>query len=327
MRVARRAFEISRRSALDVAAFLRRLGGRVELDGRDAVQIATVAEQVKHLEREHQARVAAGVESAWLPARRAVDREQGRRCGRRAEDPQRGTRGPAARVPAIPSRGRRRGREDPRADRRHARAAAAQGCRSDHRERRRVGSGGRHCDGDGQAARPGPATPRAGRRYVRSRHAGASGRHRPTISVAAIVRDTVLPGRPVGLAPARLRSVDRTHARQRMSRTGRHAGRRRRAPAGVDAGSADGPVDVRAVAALSGNLRGDARVRLDIAACDGTRRPPDRRVAPGISSPSVRDRSRPMGLSGAWIAARVLLRHYTGKAEPGDDLFGFARLL
>ena len=32
-----------------------------------------------------------------------------------------------------------------------------------------------------------------------------------------------------------------------------------------------------------------------------------------------------LGLTGAWLAARLLLRQYTGAAEPGDEHFGFGR--
>ena len=31
------------------------------------------------------------------------------------------------------------------------------------------------------------------------------------------------------------------------------------------------------------------------------------------------------GLTGAFLAARLLLRHYTGEPEPGDEHFGFGR--
>jgi glycine/D-amino acid oxidase-like deaminating enzyme len=33
------------------------------------------------------------------------------------------------------------------------------------------------------------------------------------------------------------------------------------------------------------------------------------------------------GLSGAWLASRILLRHHTGDPDPVDDVFGFARFL
>ena len=33
------------------------------------------------------------------------------------------------------------------------------------------------------------------------------------------------------------------------------------------------------------------------------------------------------GIAGAWLASRILLRHYTGETEPADEVFGFARCL
>ena len=32
------------------------------------------------------------------------------------------------------------------------------------------------------------------------------------------------------------------------------------------------------------------------------------------------------GLAGAWLAARIVLRHYLGETEPADAVFGFGRL-
>ena len=72
LRSARRAYELSRRAALDVAAFLRRLAINCDLEPRNALLVATSREGAPELEREHQARVAAGLDAAWLPARRAA---------------------------------------------------------------------------------------------------------------------------------------------------------------------------------------------------------------------------------------------------------------
>jgi glycine/D-amino acid oxidase-like deaminating enzyme len=69
---ARRAYEASRKAALDVAAFLRRLGPRLGPESRDALTIATTPAEATALERERNARTAAGLETAWLPARRAA---------------------------------------------------------------------------------------------------------------------------------------------------------------------------------------------------------------------------------------------------------------
>jgi glycine/D-amino acid oxidase-like deaminating enzyme len=33
------------------------------------------------------------------------------------------------------------------------------------------------------------------------------------------------------------------------------------------------------------------------------------------------------GIAGAWLAARILLRQYTGRPEPADEVFGFSRFL
>jgi len=69
---ARRAYEASRKAALDVAAFLRRLGPRLGPESRDAMTLATTPAAVASLERERNARAAAGLDAAWLPSRRAA---------------------------------------------------------------------------------------------------------------------------------------------------------------------------------------------------------------------------------------------------------------
>jgi glycine/D-amino acid oxidase-like deaminating enzyme len=72
LRAARRAFEASRKAALEAAAFLRRLNVRCELQPRESLLMAADADQARDLEREHQARVAAGIEAAWLTGRRVA---------------------------------------------------------------------------------------------------------------------------------------------------------------------------------------------------------------------------------------------------------------
>ena len=69
---ARRAYEATRKAALDVAAFLRRLGPRVGPESRDSLVIASTPTDAIALEKERAARAAAGLETAWLPARRAA---------------------------------------------------------------------------------------------------------------------------------------------------------------------------------------------------------------------------------------------------------------
>jgi glycine/D-amino acid oxidase-like deaminating enzyme len=72
LRAARRAWEGTRRAALEAAAFLRRLNVRCELAPRQSLLLASSTDQARDLEKEHQARVAAGVEAAWLAGRRVA---------------------------------------------------------------------------------------------------------------------------------------------------------------------------------------------------------------------------------------------------------------
>ena len=69
---ARRAYEASRKAALDVAAFLRRLGPKLAPEPRESLVIAATPADVAALERERAGRAAAGLDAAWLPARRAA---------------------------------------------------------------------------------------------------------------------------------------------------------------------------------------------------------------------------------------------------------------
>ena len=69
---ARRAYEATRKAALDVSAFLRRLGPRLGPESRDGLVIAPTPADAAALEKERAARTAAGLDAAWLPARRAA---------------------------------------------------------------------------------------------------------------------------------------------------------------------------------------------------------------------------------------------------------------
>jgi glycine/D-amino acid oxidase-like deaminating enzyme len=69
---ARRAYEASRRAALDVSAFLRRLGTRLAPEPREGLVIAATPADAVALERERAARTAAGLDATWLPTRRAA---------------------------------------------------------------------------------------------------------------------------------------------------------------------------------------------------------------------------------------------------------------
>lgn len=70
LKAARHLYEATRKSALDVAAFLRRLGTNVGLDGRESLLLPAPFEDPKALEREQQARAEAGLDAVWLPPRR-----------------------------------------------------------------------------------------------------------------------------------------------------------------------------------------------------------------------------------------------------------------
>jgi glycine/D-amino acid oxidase-like deaminating enzyme len=65
LRAARSAFQLWRRAALDGAALLRRLGIKCGLDAQDALVVAA-RDGEKALRREHDARDAAGLEGTWL---------------------------------------------------------------------------------------------------------------------------------------------------------------------------------------------------------------------------------------------------------------------
>jgi len=69
---ARRVYESSRKAALEVAAFLRRLGPKLAPEPRESLVIAATPADATALERERAGRAAAGLDAVWLPARRAA---------------------------------------------------------------------------------------------------------------------------------------------------------------------------------------------------------------------------------------------------------------
>jgi gamma-glutamylputrescine oxidase len=71
LRAARSIWGATRRSALDLAAFLRRARVRCDLQVTEDVSLALTHEQLAWLEQEHHALKGAGLDAAWLPARRA----------------------------------------------------------------------------------------------------------------------------------------------------------------------------------------------------------------------------------------------------------------
>ncbi len=70
VRAARRIFQACRRSALELATTIRRLGIRCGLEPRAALRIALAPEDTKRLRRDTEARREAGLESGWLTDRR-----------------------------------------------------------------------------------------------------------------------------------------------------------------------------------------------------------------------------------------------------------------
>jgi glycine/D-amino acid oxidase-like deaminating enzyme len=327
LKVARRAFETSRRSALDVAAFLRRLGGRVELDPRDALQIAVAGESVKYLEREHQARVEAGLDSAWLPGRRAA-----------ADSKAEGIAGSL--------KTRSEGLVDPfRVGQRLLRAAADAGARIFERSpvtrvrpRRRdveVTTASGVVSAQAIVIATGMAKPLAPalQRHVRLDETYLVATPELPAAVAGrfpsgvIVRDTVLPGRPVGSPPlASDRSVALTPKRRVVVQGATQAAvapRLREQTLVQRTGQLMYELSLL-YPSISGVMPEYAWTAPRVTGRDGLpiigvhRAFPRHLFAIGLGS---------LGLSGAWMAARILLRHYTDQVEAGDDVFGFARLL
>ena len=70
LRAARKIWEASRRSALDASALLRRLAIRCDLTKADSLLVARDNDQAQQLKREHQARVDAGLDAVWVNARK-----------------------------------------------------------------------------------------------------------------------------------------------------------------------------------------------------------------------------------------------------------------
>lgn len=83
-RAARRIWELSRRAALDLAALVRRLRIRCDLEPRDLLVLARSDEDQAWLQREHKALGSAGLEAIWFSAAR-LSRELSAdaRCGLR----------------------------------------------------------------------------------------------------------------------------------------------------------------------------------------------------------------------------------------------------
>lgn len=314
LRAARRMWEASRRSALDAAALLRRLAIKCELERADACVIARDPAEAKRLEREHQARTAAGIDAPWLNARKA-----------------------GADTHAEQVTGAIRTKQDACCDPYRAclglAAAAAKAGAAIH-ERSAV------------------VKVKAGRKQVEVKTASS------VITASTVVMATNDPGPGCGalrrhvrithtylaatmpLAGPLLRAVGPRDAviRDGMPHTVRHTHDGRLLIQGGDQKPVSPRLRDKAIVQRTGQLMYELS-RL-YPAISGT--PPEY----GWSAQSVtaadglllagphRNFPRHLfaiglgatGISGAYLAARILLRHYEDAVETGDDLFGFSRV-
>jgi gamma-glutamylputrescine oxidase len=312
LRVARRLYEASRRAALDACALVRRLEIAADLETGAALTIVGAPEDAAALQREQAARSAAGLEAVWLPVRRAAGES-------RAE----GVRG------ALKTHGA--GLVDPwKVCRGLLAAAEAAGAQIVERSPvTRVRTAGGHVEVV------------AARGTVRAR----------TVVVAT--------GLPRALVPALQRHVRVDHTYVLVTpplpaalRSALPAGLVVRTPSpawlalapggrlliqGGDQPAVTPRLQDRALVQRVGQLMYEASLRYPsisgvlpeyawmaprVTARDGLllagphRNFPRHLFALGLGA---------TGLTGAFLAARLLLRHYTGEPEPGDEHFGFGR--
>jgi glycine/D-amino acid oxidase-like deaminating enzyme len=311
---ARRAYEASRKAALDVAAFLRRLGPKLAPEPRESLVIAATPDEAAALERERAGRAAAGLDAVWLPARRAAT-ESGADLVRgalktRSEgliDPWHTAR---ALVDAASAAGARLFEQSPATKVRHTRTGAeAVTAKGTVRARAVVLATG--------APRPLVA---ALQRHVRVDHTYVVVTDelplamRRTLPAAAVVRGVGAPlaaaltkgGRVViqggDQPPVPARLADQTLV-QRTGQLMYEWSLRYPAVSGIQ------PAYAWTASRVTG------RDGLPIAGAH--RNFPHHLFALGLGA---------TGLAGAWLAARIVLRQYQGEPEPGDAVFGFGRL-
>ncbi len=312
---ARRAYEASRKAALDVAAFLRRLGPKLAPEPLESLVIAATPADAVALERERSARTAAGLDAVWLPARRAAS-ESGADIVRgalktRSEgliDPWQTAR---ALVDAATSAGARLFEQSPAARVRHTRSGVdVVTARGTVRAKAVVLATG--------APRPLVA---ALQRHVRVDHTYVV----VTDELPAAMRRAV-PGEAV------IRSAGGTPLAAALTKGGRV----------VIQGGDQPPVPARLAEqaliqragqlmyewslrhpAVSGIQPAYAWAAPRVTGRDGLplagahRNFPHHLFALGLGG---------TGLAGAWLAARIVLRQYQGEPDPADAVFGFGRL-
>jgi glycine/D-amino acid oxidase-like deaminating enzyme len=311
-RAARLLWQATRRSALDMAAAIRRLNVRCGLESADGVLVARQAEHVRGLQREAQARRAAGLDASWLtPRALAALRIDG--------------------AAGIRSRGH--ARLDPyRACLGFARAAANRGTAIFERSAaERIVPHAKHVDvftagGVVRCAQVVLATAEPPTRFSALRRHFVSGDTYLVLTppLGAAVRKTAPP----------TSTIVRDHAEPQHSLVWTPDDR-------ILWGGADGPRSparardkvlvqrggqlmyelsllVPAISGIQPEFVWDAPATRTV---DGLpfigphRNYPRHLFAMGLGS----------SLTGAFLAARVLLRHYEGRPDKGDEHFGFSR--
>jgi glycine/D-amino acid oxidase-like deaminating enzyme len=311
---ARRAYEATRKAALDVAAFLRRLGPKLAPEPREALVIAATPDAAATLERERAGRVAAGLDAAWLPARRAAT-ESGADLVRgalktRSEgviDPWQTAR---ALVDAASGAGARLFEGSPATKVRHTRTGAeVVTARGTVRAKAVVLATG--------APRPLVA---ALQRHVRVDHTYVIVTEElPAAMRAAVPADAVVRGAGTPLAASLIKGgrvviqggdqppVPARLAEQALvQRTGQlmyEWSLRHPSVSGIQ------PAYAWTAPRVTG------RDGLPLAGAH--RNFPNHLFALGLGA---------TGLAGAWLAARIILRQYQGEPDPADVVFGFGRL-
>jgi glycine/D-amino acid oxidase-like deaminating enzyme len=311
-RAARAVWQSTRRASLELQAAEKRLGLRCGLQPLDAVSWARGAEGARRLRREQQARKAAGLDAAWLTSRAlaslGIDGDGGLRTHGHAQlDPLRACLGFAG---AAAARGARIFERSPvtrvEFDARAARVTSGKAVLTDETVILATGE---------------PIAPfRALERHFESRDAYAVLTPALSASVrqAAAERDAILADR--GDPPHRLTWL----SGDRILWTG---GDRARAP---------DRLGDKAVVQRTGQLMYE--LSLQVEAISGIQpafgwRAPYSRAVDGLPYVGPH-RNYPRHLfawglgtnvASAFLASRILLRHYTGQADKDDEVFGFAR--
>jgi gamma-glutamylputrescine oxidase len=316
LRGARAAWQAMRRSALDLQAVLRRLAIRCDLSPQDLLHVAAPGEAAaRHLRREHEARRHAGLDQAWATARivrgeTAVESGGGIRTHAAVLDPYRACLG-------------------------LARAAVARGAVVfEHTEARRIRAGRTSVDVTtssgtlrAQAVIVATGAPlpdlRALRRHLTPRHGY---------------------GVVTGTLPARVRREmgHRTSVLQDSAEPP-HLVRWLRDDRVLVEGAVQDPEAARAERQVLVQRTGQLMYELSLLypAISGT--PPEWgwswRVDETVDSLPYLGLHRNFprhlfalglarhGPAAAWLAARVLLRQFTGQAVKGDEVLGFSRIL